>query len=176
MSKRFEQGFSILEVLIAVVVIALGLLGIASLQAAAVSNTTATHAESVVATESYNLVARMRANKAFWKKELNDPATGITEITVKKVGSSVEITGADVGSEVDCNTAVCTPRQMARRDLREWAQGIAGNLEFYQAVIKIPASGFPKYLDVDIQWASRQNGFALNESQDLSSYQVKVVI
>lgn len=61
-SAHKEQGFSLLEALVTVVVVSIGLLGILGLQTASMANTHISGARSNATVATDNFVARMRAN------------------------------------------------------------------------------------------------------------------
>lgn len=61
-SHSFAQGFTLLEVLIAIVVLSLGLLGLAGIQAAGVRNTHSANLRTLAVQQAYDMAERMRAN------------------------------------------------------------------------------------------------------------------
>lgn len=61
--RRRRAGLSLIEVMVAVLVLAIGLLGIAGLQAAALANNLAAYQYSQALTMAQALIERMRANR-----------------------------------------------------------------------------------------------------------------
>lgn len=61
-----SSGFSLVEVMVAVVVICVGLLGIAKMQALALSNTNTSRLRSIAAIEAASLAAAMHSNRQYW--------------------------------------------------------------------------------------------------------------
>src|SRR6201987_2468405 len=61
-----SRGFSLVEVLVAVVVICTGLLGIAKLQALSLSNTSTARLRSLAALEAASLASAMHSNRQYW--------------------------------------------------------------------------------------------------------------
>jgi type IV pilus assembly protein PilV len=59
-----SHGFSMLEILVAIVVISLGLLGLAGLQAASLVNNQTAHYRSVATQQAFDMTDRIRANLA----------------------------------------------------------------------------------------------------------------
>jgi len=59
-------GFSLVEVMVAVVVICVGLLGIAKMQALALSNTTTSRLRALAAIEAAGLASAMHSNREYW--------------------------------------------------------------------------------------------------------------
>jgi type IV pilus assembly protein PilV len=70
------HGFSLVEVMVAVVVICVGLLGIAKMQALALSNSNTSRLRSLAAIEAAGLAAAMHSNREYWAG--NTPPTQIT--------------------------------------------------------------------------------------------------
>ena len=120
---RKSYGFTLIEVLIAVIVFAVGLLTVASLQGVArkanfeaVQRTTATHL-------SESLLERMRANPsglsaymgASAERELSQASPPTTAVTCNSVA------------------APCSPAQMADADLLEWWGLVVGSTELNAA-------------------------------------------
>ena len=60
------RGFSMVEVLVAVIIIAIGMLGVAKLQAVAMSSTGVARMRSLAAIEAASLADAMHANRGYW--------------------------------------------------------------------------------------------------------------
>lgn len=112
-----DTGFSLVEVMVALVVMSVGLLGIAKMQALALSNTTTSRMRSLVALEAASLASTMRADRAYWSEVTVDPNVAIS-------GGAVTSTG-DTNLQTTANCPPCapshTPAQIAMSDLQEWA-------------------------------------------------------
>ncbi|WP_367606226.1 type IV pilus modification protein PilV [Legionella sp. W05-934-2] len=94
-----QQGFSLLEVLISVVVLSVGMLGIAALQANAIKYNQSAQLRAVAITQVGNMADRMLANSAGIQAGAYDNITGIP-------------------SNPSCT--VCTSAEVAQRDAYEW--------------------------------------------------------
>jgi len=88
-SPRQQRGFSLLEVLIATVVLSIGLLGLASLQTASLKNNNAALQRSQATIMAYDIIDAMRANQK--KVEIGDYAIGYGQISQKSgvVGTDI---------------------------------------------------------------------------------------
>ena len=75
MSTR-QQGFSLLEVLVAMVILAVGLLGIAGMQASSMRNVHSGYLRSQATLLSYDIFERMRANPELARAGSYDIAIG----------------------------------------------------------------------------------------------------
>ncbi len=60
-----QKGFTLLEVLVAIVVLSIGLLGLAGLMASSVRNNHSAYQRTQAAWLAYDMVDRMRANRAY---------------------------------------------------------------------------------------------------------------
>jgi type IV pilus assembly protein PilV len=105
------RGFTLLEVLIAIIIFAIGLLGIAGLQVAGLRFTKGSQMRASATLHTENMVDRMRANMI---------AVG---------DGSYDIQGAMPTASVDCDAGPCTSAQLATFDLVQWENGLAGALE-----------------------------------------------
>lgn len=83
-----SAGFSLVEVMVAVVVICVGLLGIAKMQAMALSNTSMSRQRSLAAIEAASFAASMHSNRQYW-------ASFTTPFTVSITGNPAVVTSSD---------------------------------------------------------------------------------
>jgi type IV pilus assembly protein PilV len=116
-TNRAPHGFSLIEVLVALVVVSVGLLGIAKMQAIAYSSTGIASKRSLAAIEAASLASSMHANRAYWSVSGTAPA--LTTVTGAVVSASSDPALLAV---VDCTSPAagpsgCTPSQLAAYDL-----------------------------------------------------------
>lgn len=136
-----QKGFSLIEALIALLVIAIGLLGIAGLQAASVYRTHAGEINSLAAIEAQSIVAAMIANpNAF-------PANG----TAADYNTLDAVT---VSYPTDCATTACSPADMALYDLHQWGAELATDLP--QGKGAIACAQTPPQCTVTVSWNQKQ--------------------
>ena len=116
-----ERGFTLIEVLVAVALIAIGLLGIAKTGALAVSNTYVASTRALVALQASSMAAAMQSNSAYW-------ASGVAPTTFSTQGAIVtDQTGVLSQAGPDCNMAAapaCSPAQLAAYDIQSWAKNL----------------------------------------------------
>lgn len=96
-----NNGFTLIEVLVAVVVLAVGLLGLAALQTTTLSNNQSAYFRSMATQFAYDISDRMRSNEA-----------GVTAGNYNN--------GAAADANNHCTTNNCSAAQMAGVDLLEW--------------------------------------------------------
>lgn len=121
--KNSARGFSLIEMLVALLVISIGLLGIAKMQALALSNTSGGRLRAVAAIEAGGLVSVIASDRNYW-----GTLPSALSITVAKGSSAPTISGSTaLASTSSCNVAdsgniaPCTATQMAAYDLNSWA-------------------------------------------------------
>lgn len=104
---KSAQGFTLIEVLVAMVILAGALLGLASLQAATLRNAQSAYFRSVATQLAYDMSDRMRSNPA-----------GVANGNYNNTAATAD----------DCspaNASPCTAAQMAGFDLAQWNSALA---------------------------------------------------
>ena len=107
------RGFTLVEVLVSLLVISIGLLGVAKLVLAAMKANDSAYFRGQATDLAYAILDDMRANRNY-------------ALTVP--GGYAVALGAVPVPGVQCNVAVCTPAQQATYDIYNWKQRLgAGN-------------------------------------------------
>lgn len=162
-TARYQKGTSLLEILVAIVVMAIGLLGVASLQVNALKyqKTASQRAEAVQA--AYDLGERMRANWGFTVPENYAAERAQNEANYRYVGtyaSSISVTHQTkpYNCEIGLGTPTgCTAAQVAANDLQEWQRVLELRLVGGAGYI-IPVTGqTSSTFDITIMW--KEQGF-----------------
>lgn len=151
-----QRGFALLESLIAIVVMALGILGILGLQMRTLTNTQTSlyRAQAIRLTEDLN--ERLMANpNAFLST--NDYLTGWENTPT---------------SQVDCNTTACGHTELAGFDIEQWKAQVRntlpnGDASVFYAEDEVLEDN-RRQLGVMISW--RENEIIDKESKDAGSY------
>lgn len=125
------RGFSLIEVMVALVVICVGLLGIAKMQALALSSTNIARQRSMAAFLAASLASSMNSNRAYWASATAVAASNPTAITITGAtgtiipASLVAATNAcfgDATANPKCPENAGTPGQtLAGFDLARWS-------------------------------------------------------
>lgn len=128
-----QNGFSLLEVLISVVILAVGLLGIAALQSRAIKYNHSALLRSIALSQAGDMIDRMQANPA-----------GVNS------GAYSNVSGT--GSLPSCVT--CSNDQIAQRDIYQWNTTNAQLLPSGQGTIT--ANG--NQLTLTMRWDNDRSG------------------
>lgn len=113
-STKSTRGFSLVEVLVALLVLSIGLLGLAALQTTSLQFNTGSYYRTQATFLAYDILDRMRANPAGVSAGNYDVATAAAAAAAK----------ADTTS---CGTG-CSVTDLAKYDLGEWYRRMEGVL------------------------------------------------
>ena len=130
-------GFTLLEVLIAIVVLSIGLLGLAGLQAAGLRNNNSAYMRTMATQQAYDMADRMRANRV-----------------AVLAGAYDNISGT--GTNPDCITTGCTTAHMAQHDTFEWNTLNAALLPSGKGTVK--RIGTSNRFTVIVMWDDARTG------------------
>ena len=137
--KSRMNGFSLVEVLVAMVVLSIGLLGLAGLQATGLKNNNSAYQRTQANILANEILDRMRANQAgidggFY----DDPYAGGTP------------------TDPNCITSGCSVSQMAQYDVFEWDDRMNDLLPAAQATIT--GSGANSIFTITVMWDDERTG------------------
>lgn len=129
---KYQNGFSLLEVLIAIVIFSFGLLGLAGLQLVSLTSNQSANIRSTATALAYDMADRMRANMAGVSAGNYNGIVG--------VDNQCQAVHYDDVHAVPVN---CTVAQLAQDDVYDWQKTAAGLLPGGAAVVcldSIPAT------------------------------------
>jgi type IV pilus assembly protein PilV len=148
------RGFSLVEVLVALVIIAVGMLGIAKMQALGLSTTESSGVRSLVAIEAASLAATMHTNRDYW---VAGPPPASFTVSVQTTGPNTYSTvvggSAALAANPNCQIAVCSAANIAAYDVNAWAASLAQVVPAALATVTCNnAPGVPVSCMIQIQW------------------------
>lgn len=114
-----QGGFTLLELLVTILIVTVGLLGLAKMQAAAISNSSVSRTRALMTFQAESLAGMIRANKNFWVT--SGSTTTWPQFQVSKAGAVTNVGMNKLGSTGSCLGATCTPDQLAWDDMYTWA-------------------------------------------------------
>jgi type IV pilus assembly protein PilV len=153
---RRARGFSLMEVMVALVVSTVGLLGLAKMEALAMSSTGVASSRSLAAIEASSLAAAMHANPGYWQ-------AGTAQASILISGTATTNPYAASPACTLTGASSCTPQAMAYNDLNQWAGAVSQVLPGYLATINCSQANFPVTCTIQLQWT--ENGVAVNALQ-----------
>ena len=127
------SGFTLLEVLIALVVVAVGLLGLAKMQAMALASSQVNGVRALIAFQANSFAATMHANRAFWAGG-GAPATfSLAGTTITDPGGVLGATPPSCAATAMPSSPRCSPAQLAAFDAQAWAANMNAQFPTYSA-------------------------------------------
>jgi type IV pilus assembly protein PilV len=126
------SGFTLIEVLVALLVLSIGLLGLASLQATSLRFNNDSSSQTLATYLANDMADRMRAN----------------------VGQAANYPGRAAAANPTCYAGGCSPDEMAGNDIYEWNDALS-NLPAGQGTIT--AAGGGVYM-IRVMWDEQRTG------------------
>jgi len=149
-----QTGFSLLEVLIALLVLAVGLLGLAALQNMGLRLNHQSYERTQATILIYDMIDRMRVNPA-----------GVV------LGNySLSMTGTPPTATQNCEASVCTtPAALAAYDMNRWISTVAGTASQRAALAGGQGSiasvaGSTSLFDISVQWQEQNMPVAIQQT------------
>lgn len=141
-----NTGFTLIEVLVAVVVLAFGLLGLAGLQTITLRNNQSAYYRSQATQLAYDMADRIRANSSD-----ADNLAASTYVTINPNAAS---------AQADCATVstTCIASDMAKNDLYLWYQDLTTNLPLGAGSIAVNAA--TQVFTITVSWDDTRSGNA----------------
>lgn len=137
-----QSGFTLIEVLVSALILAIGLVGVAGLQAFSLKTNQSAFMRSQATALAYDLADRMRSNVAGATGNFYDPALA--------------------AFDANCNTTVgCAPAVMALHDLAEWNAAINTYLPMGQGFVCIDSTPYDGTSAADPQCDGAGTGFSV---------------
>lgn len=164
-----HSGFSLVEVMVALIIICVGLLGIAKLEALMLSSTGTSRLRALVALQAASLADAMHANRDYWGGNSTYwvPANGALALTGTGSGGTTTWAGTNAPgtSPPSCNNVVCNSEQLAQADLTQWATDLSSVLKTSTSSIgcSLAAGTGLVTCTIQIQWT--ENTVAANSQE-----------
>ena len=167
---RREEGFTLMEVLISMLVLSVGVLGVAGMQITSLKNLQSSGSFGVAAMMAHDISERMWVNQA------------------QVLAGAYDHDDAP-NNPPDCVGGTCTPAQMADYDINDWQQQISGYTTvdetvvppvLYHAVGEIAQVGGTPVFVITIFWDDDRSGSDETDTcppvaeADLDCYQLTV--
>lgn len=155
--KKNQFGVSLLEVLASLLLIAVGVLGLAKMQALSIANAKVSGSRGFVALQGSSLAALLRGNKGYWQSSAG--ATLCTGTTCTFSGTSTTLFGS-VPALSSCQgttaATICTTAQIAALDINTWMTNMNTQIPNYTTILT--CSGTPTSCTIQINWYEKASG------------------
>jgi type IV pilus assembly protein PilV len=155
MGRPRAAGFSLIEVLVALTVTGIGLLGLAKMESLAMSSTGVARSRGIAAIQAASLAASMHSTPGYWAAGFAPATTLISSAPANNFSVWIPCTTPGAAS--------CSPQAVALEDLREWGIAVGNVLPGYLTTITCSTTGFPVTCTIQIQWT--ENVVAGNSAQ-----------
>ncbi len=157
---RKYRGDTMIEVLVTVLILAVGVLGVAAMQVTTLKNLNSSYSTGIAAIVTDDFVERMRANGA-------------------AVLADTYIHSAAPTGTTDCLTSACNATQMASYDMEAWWVSLAAALPL--ATGQVTRVGGTTTFIVTVRWDDDRSGSTgtncpVQSSADLECYQFRVTL
>jgi type IV pilus assembly protein PilV len=146
MSQSTQQGFTLLEILIAIVILAIGILGMSGMQGTALYNNHSAQMRSKAMVLAHDMAERMRANRA----------------TALAAASNYKIDYTDFSSEptapsTNCDTETCTADEITAFDKYQWMDAVYNGLPLGKGSVAVNTG--QRLATITIKWEDRHDKF-----------------
>lgn len=150
-SRKKVSGMSLIESLIALLVLALGLLGLAGMQARLLAENRISNQRAVAIGLIDDMVNRMQFNRLAAMSGVNatPPTAGSYELAWSAAATAAQ----------DCVGQQCTGAEMAQSDLNQWRANLAAALPSANARIFVSGTD-ARQIGVAIGWSSNEGAAA----------------
>lgn len=159
-SRRRIAGFSMIETLVAILIISLGILGTSSLLIKGMGNAKTASLRSVAAMQASSLAAAMYANRTFWATRSN---------AVAFTSNGAEVSVASGGIDTTKKTcAPCSPAELAGLEVSTWVKSLSNALPDAKSDVSCPAvlEDSAHNCTIKISWAERFIESGKNAAED----------
>lgn len=143
-AQRHQHGFSMIEVLVTLMVIAFSLLGTAGLQAYAMKVSKGGQLRTQAVFMVADLVERMEANR----------------VGAVNGSYALALTTSPPAASTACTSGACTPDNLATYDLSQWQNMIATGLPQSSWQVVQTTAGNPSVYTITINWVDRRTDTA----------------
>jgi type IV pilus assembly protein PilV len=140
--SRLQSGFTLLEVMIALVIFSIGLLGLAGLQAGGLRSNTQAQLRTIATIQAYDMAERIRSNP----RGVEDGNYNAFDDTTPTAS--------------DCISNTCTATQMATYDYYEWELNTQNVLPSGHGTVSsaLVGGGTARLFTITVMWDEERTG------------------
>lgn len=134
-----QRGFTLIEVVIAILIFGISMLGLASLQVVGMKVNDTSYRRSQAVLQAYNMSDRMRAN-----------------IAAVDDGYYNNVSGISTPSSPSCQSSGCTPQELAEHDVYEWNRANQNALPMGAGTVTFNSS--TSTFTIAVRWDDNKDG------------------
>jgi len=134
-NTRKQLGFTMIEILIALIILSVGVLGLAGLQGASLRSSNSAYMRTVATSQIYDFAERMRSNTKGYKLTVNGGDNAYNQLSGTPTYNNCNI-------ETKLPSAGCNTLQLAIRDISVWNAENARVLPAGQGTVRRSGSSF----------------------------------
>jgi len=150
-TARTQHGFTLMEALVSLLILSIGLLGLAGLQASGLRSNQGAYARSQAVILAQDAMERIRAN----------PAETSAALAAGHNSAYQLARGTDPASPPDCQNSDCSATALAQYDVATWKQAVTNLLPGGDAAIIRNGSIFA----ISVFWDEQHTGNAADMKQ-----------
>lgn len=156
--RRPSQGFSLIEVLVALLILSIGVVGVTGVQLSSIKFNQVSQQRSYAAQHALSITERMRSNLEGVRPPANFYIFDWPFATIPS-----KVPAAPAG---DCTApaAACTPQQMANKNLNQWLTQLAASLPSGRGTITQNSALVGAPYVVTVMWEEKELNLALSQS------------
>ena len=139
-----SSGFTLLEVMVAMLIFSVGMLGLAGIQAIALKNNSTAYQRTIAMQQSYNMSDLIRANTAADGYRVTDFSSLTTTLITAPSKDCIATSAA----------TICTPTEMAQFDIYHWQKRLEHELPSGKG--KVTQTG--NIFEIIIMWDEQRTG------------------
>jgi type IV pilus assembly protein PilV len=168
-------GYALLEVLVSLVILAVGMLGIAGLLVTTVKSNSSAYLKQQAVQSAYDIVDNMRANG-------QQAIAGAYNACNLQTGCAGGVTAPPTSEpSPQCDTSACSAAQMANWDLWRWASADLGRLPSGTGSVTTAAAAGGTLVTVTVQWndspaASKLGNASTSPASGLAQYTIQTLL
>lgn len=147
-----HRGFSLIEVLVALLVLSIGLLGLAALQTFSLQYNTGSYYRTQATFLAYEIIDRMRVNSAAIK---DADGSGYDVPTPADLNTVITTYNGCLSSTCQCDVSQCTSGALATYDVGKWHDKVVAVLPNAKNTPPTIQIGAARSAVITIRWAER---------------------
>jgi len=146
-TSRRQRGFTLMEVLVSMVVLSIGLLGLAGLQLNGLKNTNSSYQRSQASLLASEMIDRIRANRA------GMVAGSYDNLYASAAGGT---SASNPVADPNCITNGCSTAELAQYDAFLWQETLSSTLPSGQG--RVTGGGANSIFTITVMWDDERTG------------------